>query len=160
MKWNPNKTKAWTQGTIQQKIKDRDYIVNVENKLFRRNIVHLKPFSAQSSGNAERENERQKDFSGTPQSNDNLRGAGEKDYFPSNQMSSTDEASYSETFADHSNSSTWRSGDSSKESECSERSRAFSGSTSEEAFKSLCYAGKVQGLYSIQVKLVHYYILM
>lgn len=40
---HPQSNKLWSKGIIQQKLKDRSYLVNVNGNLYRRNIVHVKP---------------------------------------------------------------------------------------------------------------------
>lgn len=40
---NPETSKQWTKGVIEQRVKDRSYVVNVDGALYRRNIVNIKP---------------------------------------------------------------------------------------------------------------------
>lgn len=42
---NPEMTKKWTPGSIENKLSDRSYVVNIDGNKYRRNIVHLKPMS-------------------------------------------------------------------------------------------------------------------
>ena len=41
---NLDKNYLWKSGKIQGKLKDRDYLINVDDRLCRRNLFHIKPF--------------------------------------------------------------------------------------------------------------------
>lgn len=46
---NPDTDKYWSKGKILSKLKDREYCVEVNDRIYRRNIVHIKPFSNSST---------------------------------------------------------------------------------------------------------------
>ena len=42
----PDKNKIWTKGVITSKLNDRSYVVDANNTLYRRDIIHLKPHTS------------------------------------------------------------------------------------------------------------------
>ena len=44
MQLNSEKNHLWKSGKIRDKLNDRDYLINVDDRLYRRNLVHIKQF--------------------------------------------------------------------------------------------------------------------